>query len=248
MFVGPNIVTDGLVLALDPSNVEKHGTSPYKNLAGNGSITNSNFTTTENIFRSDCVSSATGTSEFTFSGIEINTGSVTVQWFMKVTSSPNVDGNNNWRRLIAQTGGGRNPFGFVLEQGLQINFTLQTTTGNKRYLNNSFTPYTTSLNTWQMHTFTYNKSTGTSACYKNNTLQSSGAQTTNGAGANATVAGEGMVNLSPTTIMGISNSNGSSGGDACLPADLGYWLIYSKALTSDEVTHNFNLLRGRYGI
>jgi len=248
MYIGPNIINDGLVLALDPSNVEKHGTSPYKNLAGNGSITNSNFTTTENIFRSDCVSSATGTSEFTFSGIEINTGSVTVQWFMNVTSNPNVDGNNNWRRLIAQTGGGRSPFGFVLEQSLQINFTLQTTSGTKRYLNNNFAPYSTSLNTWQMHTFTYNKSTGTSACYKNNTLQSSGAQSTNSSGANATIAGEAMVNLSTSEVMGISNSNSSSGNDACLPADLGYWLIYSKALTSDEVTHNFNLLRARYGI
>ena len=37
MFIGPNIINDGLVLALDPSNVQKHGTSPYKNLAGNGS-------------------------------------------------------------------------------------------------------------------------------------------------------------------------------------------------------------------
>jgi hypothetical protein len=244
----PKIVTDGLVLALDPANLEKLGVSPYNNLAGDGSITNSNFATTESIFRSNCVNSATGTSEFTFSGMEINTGSVTVQWFMNVTSNPNVDGNNNWRRLIAQTGGGRSPFGFVLEQSMYINFTLQTTTGNKRYLNSSFTPYNTSLNTWQMHTFTYNKSTGTSACYRNDTLQHSGVQTTNGSGANATVAGEAMVNLSTSEVMGISNSNSSSGGDACLPADLGYWLIYDKALTLTEVQQNYNALKTRYGL
>lgn len=244
----PKVITDGLVLALDPANIIKHGNTPYKNLAGNSTITNSNFATTESIFRSDCVSSATGTSEFTFSGIEINTGSVTVQWFMNITSNPNVDSNNNWRRLIAQTGGGRNPFGFVLEQSMYINFTLQTTTGNKRFLNNSFTPYNTSLNTWQMHTFTYDKVTGTSACYKNDSLQRSGAQTSNGSGANATVAGEAMVNLSTSEVMGISNSNSSSGGDACLPADLGYWLIYDKALTSNEVSNNYNALKTRFGL
>ena len=234
---------------LDPSNITKHGSSPYNNLAGSpSSITNSNFATVDNIFRSNCNNSATGTSEFVFNNVTIDTGSVTVQWFMKVTSEPNVDANNNWRRLIAQTGGERNPFGFVLEQARQINFTLQTTTGNKRYLNNSFTPYIAGLNVWEMHTYTYDKTNGIASCYKNATLQRSGPQTTNTSDGGATVSGEAMVSLSPQTVMGISNSNTTSGGDACLPCDLGPWIIYNKALTQEEVDINFNCLRLRFGI
>ena len=123
MFIGPQpIITDGLVLALDPSNIAKHGNSPYTNLAGNGSIVNNNFEEIDNIFRSDCVNSVNGNSQFEISGIEINTGSVTVQWFMNVTSDPDVGDENSWRRLIAKNDGSRAPFGFVLERSLRINF------------------------------------------------------------------------------------------------------------------------------
>lgn len=247
---GTRVIKDGLVLHIDPANLTKHGSSPYKNLFGAGTITNTDFTTVDNIFRSNASPTlGTGTSNLVFSGITLDTGSVTVQWWMKVTSEPNVDANNNWRRLIADTAGGRSPFGFVLEQGRQINFTLQTTTGNKRYLAGAFTPYTTPLNTWEMHTFTYDKDTGVATCYQNTTQIRSGAQTASSDGVTgATVAGESMVTLSSGTPMEISNSTASSNGDGCLPCDLGPWLIYNKALSSYEVERNFLCYRKRFGI
>lgn len=247
---GPNIIEDGLVICLDAANITKHGTSPYSNLSGVGTITNVDFTVVDNVFRSNASpSTGLGTSNLVFSGITLDTGSVTVQWFMKVTSEPNVDANNNWRRLIADTAGVRNPFGFVLEQARQINFTLQTTTGNKRYIAGSFTPYTTPLNTWEMHTYTYNKDTGVASCYQNTTLISSGAQTASSDGVTgATVAGESMVTLSSGSSMEISNSVTSTSGDGCLPCDLGPWIIYNKALSLSEVKQNFDALRGRFGI
>ena len=246
----PSIVRDGLVLYLDAANIVKHGSSPYKNLSGVGDITNTDFAVTENIFRSNASPTlGTGTSNLVISGITLDTGSVTVQWFMKVTSEPNVDGNNNWRRLIANTDGSRNPFGFVLEQARQINFTLQTTTGNKRYLSGSFIPYIASLNTWEMHTFTYDKDTGNSSCYRNTTLIRSGAQTSSSDGVTgATVPGEAMATLDNTGLMEISNSTTSTTGDGCLPCDLGPWFIYNKALGQSEIKQNFEVLRGRYGI
>jgi hypothetical protein len=244
---GTDLITNGRVFLLDPANISKHGTSPYRNLAnGIASITNSNFTVIDNIFRSDCVNSATGTSEFEFDNIVIDTGSVTVQWWMKVTSDPNVDGNNTWRRLIARGGGDRNPFGFVLEETLLINFTLNTTTGNKRHIDGVFTPSGTALNVWEMHTYTYDRSSGIASCYKNNSLVRSGPQT-NGT-INPTVPGEAMSTLTSDVVMGISNFNSTISGDACLPADLGPWIIYNRALSLDEIAQNFEATKGRYGI
>lgn len=244
---GPRIVTDGLVFLLDAANIKKHGSSPYKNLANNiNSITNNNFTVTENIFRSDCVNSSTGTSEFEFDNVVIDTGSVTVQWWMKVTSDPDTDAENNWRRLISERTGQRDPFGFVLEQTKLINFTLQTTTGNKRHIDGFFTPSSAILNTWEMHTYTYNKMTGTAACYKNKNVVRSGPQT-NGS-IEPTVPGEAMTNLTSDKIMGISNTNLIGGGDSCLPADLGPWLIYNRALSITEITQNYNATKSRFGL
>lgn len=246
MGYGPTLVKNGLVLHLDPANLIKHGSSPYTSLTSSATITNFSFTPTNNIFRSDCVNSATGNSYFSLTGMTLDTGSVTVQWFMNMTTLPNVDANNNWRRLIANPAGGRNPFGFVLEQGGQINFTLQTTTGNKRHINGNFTPTTVGVNEWNMITYTYDKTSGIASCYKNAVLQRSGPQTSGST--SPTVAGEAMTNLASSSSMEISNNNTSSGGDACLPCDLGPWMIYNRALTAEEVANNFSCIRGRYGI
>lgn len=249
---GSRIVTDGLLLQLDPSNLIKHGSSPYKNLSGgSGTITNNNFTTVDGIFRSDCVSSATGTSYLPITGLSSTTGSVTVQFFINITTNPNVDSNNNWRRLIAKNDGNRDPFGFVLEQSTAINFTLQTSTGNKRYLDSVFTPISSSqigVGNWNMVTYTYNATTGDAACYLNKDLIRSGPMTSDGSGSNATVSGEKMADITSSLVMEISHNNTSSGGDACLPADLGPWMIYNTALTHDQVKQNFNALRGRFGL
>jgi hypothetical protein len=241
----PKITTNGLVLCLDPANLIRHGSSPYKSLTSTATITNNSFLTVDNIFRSDCFNSPIGNSFFAISGMVLDTGSVTVQWFMNMTSNPNVDGNNNWRRLIANPSGDRIPFGFVLEQGGQINFTLQTTTGNKRHINNNFTPTSVALNEWNMITYTYDRNSGLATCYKNDQLVLQGPQTAGSV--SPTTPGEAMVNLSGSNMV-ISNNNTASGGDACLPCDLGPWLIYTRALSNLEIQQNFQAFRGRYGI
>jgi hypothetical protein len=239
-----NLVKSGLVVKLDPRSIPEN----INQANDSSTVVNNNFEIIDDVlFRSDASpTTGIGTSEFQLSDNVIETGSVTVQWFMKITSNPNVNANNNWRRIIAKDDGTRDPFGFVLEQSLDINFTLQTTLGNKRYINNSFTPYAALLNKWEMHTYTYDKATGIAACYKNEELILTGPQNSNTSGGGATVPGEAMANLSLATVMKISNNTTSTIGNGCLPADIGVFMIYNRALSEEEVINNYNQLSKRY--
>jgi hypothetical protein len=239
-----NLVKSGLVVKLDPRSIPEN----INQANDSSTVVNNNFEIIDDVlFRSDASpTTGIGTSEFQLSDNVIETGSVTVQWFMKITSNPNVNANNNWRRIIAKDDGTRDPFGFVLEQSLDINFTLQTTLGSKRYINNSFTPYAALLNKWEMHTYTYDKAAGIAACYKNEELILTGPQNSNTSGGGATVPGEAMANLSLATVMEISSNTTSTSGDGCLPADIGVFMIYNRALSEEEVINNYNQLSKRY--
>ena len=243
-----SVVRDGLVFHLDPGNISKHGSSPYANLADgvSGTIINQDFEVVNGVFRSNDTPTNVGTSQFQFDNVVLDTGSVTVQWFMKPNYLPDYDDNNNWRRLIASSINNRDPFGFVLEQQLQINFTLQTTTGNKRHLDGNFTPSSATLGVWDMHTYTYDSAAGIASCYKNSFLLLSGPQTASSI--EPTQPGEKMATLSASDVMEISHDKGNYSGDACVPADFGPWLIYNRALSAKEVTRNFEAIRGRYGL
>ncbi len=246
-----NIVRSGLILSIDAANMVKHGSSPYKNLAGAGSITNQNFTVVDNIFRTDAnPTTGAGTSTMPMTGLTLNTGSFTLINWLKLTSNPDTGVNNNWRVVFGQ-GAGQTPFGFYMEQDRYVQFSLQTTVRGYRYINGAFGQFQLPLNTWAMTTFTYNKTTGIGASYSNGTVVNQGFMTvtTDTAGVKS-VADEGILPITTGMSMNLSVSNNTSdpNGSGCFPGDYGPCLIYNRALTAAEVAQNFNAIRSRYGI
>lgn len=241
---------NGLVYALDPGNLNKHGSSPYKNLVGNlGTFTNTDFAEVDGIFRSNASPTTSfGTSNITMTGAEISTGSATVIFWIKLTSDPNTGPENEWRRLIANATSARSPIGFVLEENLYINFSITTTVQNYRHLDSEFTPTNATLNTWEMFAFTYNVATGDAAAYKNGALVRSGKMTDGVNDGNSTAVGEALNTLNTSGALAISNSKTSGYNDGCLPADLGPWFIYDRPLIATEISEIYEATRKRFGV
>ena len=245
-----SIVRNGLVLHLDAANA-KHGISPYANLCGAGSITNQDFTIIDGIFRSNADPlTGSGTSELLTTGIEINTGSFTLINWLKVTSEPNVGTNNNYRMIFSQNGITLSPFAFLIEQTRAIQYTLQTSLRSYRYVDGSFTHGTLPLNQWVMSTFMYDKTTGIGSVYYNKSLTKTGLMTTDSLKTTTTVPDEAILPVTTSMFMNLSNNNPVINpiGYGCFPGDIGPCLVYNKALSLNEISQNFNALRGRYGI
>lgn len=249
-FSGTNIVSNGLVLCIDAANY-KYGSSPYKNLHGVGTITNQNFTIADNIFRANTDPiTGSGTSELLTTGMEITTGSFSLTNWLKVTSEPNVGTNNNYRMVFAQNGTGQSPFGFLIEQNRDIQYTLVTTSRTYRFLNGFFTQGNLPLNKWAMTTFQYDKNTGIASAYYNGALLRSGPMSVDVAKTITSVVNEPVINLTKSMFMNLSNNNPTSNPDGlgCFPGDMGPCLLYNRSLLESEVSQNFEAMRGRYGI
>lgn len=243
-----SIVRQNLKLMIDPANLSKHGDSPYRNLANGEAnvITNSDFAISDDVFVSNANSNVSGNSMLSVTNTPITSGSITIQWWMNLYEPPNVNENNNYRSVL-NVNGTRDVLGIVLEQHRGLNFTIGTSTGVKRNVNSDFTPSESALNEWEMHTFTYDRDTGISSVYLNDTLVKTGPQT-EGAGANATVAGEALSNVDTGDIIKISSDKSPDLENSVVPAFFGLWLIYNRALSTADVASNFNAMRKRYGI
>ena len=99
----------------------------------------------------------------------------------------------------------------------------------------AFTSVTTfSLNTWYHACVTFNTATGM-ALYVNGVLDSTYVSTTTNP-TNTPVTGTGRVDIA------------NYGAGNFLTGSIGQVMVYTRALTADEVTTNFNALRNRYGI
>jgi hypothetical protein len=90
------------------------------------------------------------------------------------------------------------------------------------------------LNAWYNLVITYNGTTATA--YINGTSVGSSAITWSAPGANTFFA-----------LMSQDSTN-MSGTTAYASGNIGAFMVYNRALSADEVTTNFNALRGRYGI
>ena len=182
---------------------------------------------------------------------KLQTGSITVNmWFDLADFDINVGGNNNWRALLWCNGGTAGyPVTMVLEQSRGINFSTGHTDRYRRYLNGSFTPITADQQDFQMITYTYDKLTGTAACYKDGSLVRSGAMTTDTSGNNATSAGTALSYSNYTTAgfgHGGTNTGSNPSGEGLIP---GYWGVsqfWNVALTSDEVAEVYNKTKIAY--
>ena len=86
-------------------------------------------------------------------------------------------------------------------------------------------------NTWNNATFTYNSTTDTGIIYLNNKKQTPFVNSTLRYTNNVHYIGTGSVPLYEYPLLG-NTSN---------------FFIYNRALSDDEVTNNYNALRGRFG-
>ena len=233
---GPTIVTDGLVLALDAADINSYpgtGTTWY-DTAGSGTAGSISNTT---------ITSGTGLTTFTFSNTlgmvsmtkSPPTGSLTLEYWIRLESNPNTGGNNNWRFLYNQGFGGS--FLHIVEENSAINFTVFKS-GTYRTIGGTFTQAVLTIGQWTHLVYTYNQSSGDAACYQNGVLITSGNM----------VPGGGI--LDSSTTINVSNNNGSSdpNGAGAFPGSLSIMRLYSLDFTLSQVQQNYNATKTRFGL
>jgi hypothetical protein len=123
--------------------------------------------------------------------------------------------------------------GAINNGGLHILYTSNTTIRFGFTANDTDFTVATSTGTWYHMIFTYNSSTFAKGFYLNAVVQSGTA-----------VSGPGAYTGSGVFRLGASYSTGGTYGN-------GYFegvKMYNRILTADEITSNFNALRGRFGI
>jgi hypothetical protein len=242
---------DGLKFHVDPANTGKMGVSPYKELTGTTTVTNTDFTEVNGVWRSNANTvTGAGTSNLSFSGISVASGSFTMIIWLKVTSNPNVGVNNNWRSVFMVGGSGQSPFGILLEEGRDIQFSLATSVTSYRYLATVFTQYNLTQDLWYQVGFAYDHTLAKGYAYQNGTLVRAGNMATSAGETTKAAPGEGVTAVTSGTSFSISNSNNVTdpSGAGCFPGDIGPAMIYDRALTTAEMLENFNAYRGRYGL
>jgi hypothetical protein len=222
----PQIITNGLVVALDAANTKSYpgsGTT-WTDLSATGY--NSTLTNTP-IYN-------TGTS-FTFTGTQYAVLSRPVQddftlscWFKTTQSSGTPAGTQWWNGIglvDAEVAGSVNDFGMTL-----YNAILRFGVGNPDTTISSTLTYND--NRWHYAAASRVKSTGAIALYIDGTLIKSG-----------TVSNTSSLTSSTQIRIGCLQTNLNF-----FVGDISSILIYNRALSADEVNQNFNAYRGRYGI
>ena len=229
MFVGPNIVTDGLVLALDAGSTKSYSGSgtTWKDLSGNGNNgTLVNGTTFD---------SGNG-GVFSFDGVD---DYINIPQF--VSTSQNMTFSLWFNPSILPASTGKSVIFLQTEGGYTI----------RLYANNNFSPnnlawliyferenatrgavlpqYTYPLNIWTNTVMTFNEN-GQYRVYINGELWN----TTN------TIT---FVRwFLPTGYLRLSNSAGGVNGN------ISEFKIYDRTLSTEEVFQNFNATKSRYGL
>jgi hypothetical protein len=247
----PKIVSSGLKFYVDPANLTKMGASPYRELTGSTTVTNTDFTEIDGIWRSNAnTSTGAGTSNLSFSNISMNTGSLTMIIWLKRTSNANVGVNNNWRSVFMVDGNSQSPFGILMEQDGAIQFSMSTSVTNYRFLGQNFTQYNLTQNQWFQNVFAYDHTSATGYSYRNGILVRMGNMATTAAETLKALPGEAVNAVTSGITFRISNNNNVTdpAGSGCFPGDIGAVMLYDRALTAEEVSQNFNAVRGRYGL
>lgn len=242
---------NGLKFFIDPANLTKMGSSPYRELTNATTVTNTDFTEVVGTWRSNANTvTGAGTSNLSFTNITCNSGSFTMIIWLKVTSNPNVGVNNNWRSVFMYGGSGQNPFGILLEQGKQIQFSLATSVTSYRYLGTQFTQFTLTENLWYQVVFAYDHTSATGYAYSNGTLVRSGNMATSAAETTKAAPGEPANSITSGMTYKISNSNNVSdpSGAGTFPGDIGPAMLYDRVLSAAEVKQNFEAFRVRYSL
>ena len=220
----PQIITDGLVLALDAANTKSYpssGGSTWYDVSGKGN--NGSITDISSTSGADGYFDFNGTSSMVVltNDTSLNPSYVTLSVWVK------FDNVSNNRALIAKRSGtGSGSYWLYVSSLNEIMFdTYQGSTQNRQ-------------------THTYNFSTGT--WYNITATYSSLAKViyVNGSSVNSTSGGNALTSVN--TSMGIGRD--SYNAQYYLDGKISNVQIYNKGLTAAEVKQNFNAYRGRYGI
>ena len=230
VFAGPDVVEDGLVLALDAGNTKSYpgsGTT-WTDLSGNGNngtLTNMDGTN----FNSANGGSLTfdGTNEYVNCGnpssLNFGTGNFTLS-FVTYTTAYGLQGGS----YVGKGNGTTIGFDFR-----DYNFYVTGTLG--LIARGSFAA---TLNVWQIHTIVYDSSSSPYVkFYINGTY--TGASTTNNP------ANISSITTSEPFRIGLSVAGGLS---RYFNGRIPSVQVYNRALTASEIQQNFNALRGRFGI
>jgi hypothetical protein len=229
-YIDSPIITNGLVLYLDAGNINSYpGTgTTWTDLSGNGN-------------------NGTLTNGPTFNSA--NGGSIVVDGiddYIAVNNSASLDvggaGNSlsvcYWVYSLVASGFdahvGKSPTGTGWIANLNWSLGVGGLPQLRWWLNNTVTvTYNTTkpyLNTWRFIVMSVNKSNNFGYIYEDGVLVASGSV--------------GAVNLSNSAALWIGNDAYGSTANARF-ANV---TVYNRALSSDEITQNFNAFRGRYGI
>jgi hypothetical protein len=218
-FRGPNVVTNGLVLALDAANTKSYpgsGTA-WTDLSGN----NSNGT----LVNSPAFSSINGGS-IIFDGTDdyVDTGKTATQLGI-------YDANYTFDAWVYPTNftGDKTMFGTdqtATRQGLHLVFR-----SGQIYQGHYSADYgvgTGTLNAWNNICYTYTQSSGAALIYKNGILQ--------GAGTISSFIGTTNILIGRWGTSNYFIGNGS------------IYKIYNRVLSASEVLQNYNALRSRFNL
>jgi len=231
----PDIVTDGLVLNLDAGN-------PYSYLSGSSGTTWSNTvavsssisgTLTNGPVYSNGAITFDGTNDYVGYGNVLNferTDSFSLSGWVRINSL------SSFRAIIAKMDSSFRGYLFAVETTGQVVFILRnTSTTNGIIVRTASSPI--AINTWYNITVTYNGTSSPNGVnfYINSEIISN------------SVAQD---NLSSTVLNSQAGAIGARIGpnDGYLLGNIASTQIYNRALSSTEVSQNFNALRGRYGI
>jgi hypothetical protein len=255
------VIVEGLIECFEPNLADGSSPQVIGSKTSSSTFTSNNFSTSTTtsgikVLNSNVLSDGSGTSHLVLSrNTSLETGSITFIIWLNLNNIPiDVGANNNWRGLLctANSGTAGSPLTMVLEQGRVINFSTTHTDLYRRNLNNNFNPISVDATGWQMVSYTYNSTTGTAACYKNQNLILSGPMTVDASNGSPTGAG---TQLSYTNyqsggfrIYGGTNTVANPNGNGVCPGFLGNIYVYNRALTSQEIQQNYTALKGRFGL
>jgi hypothetical protein len=234
-FSGPEAIEDNLTLALDAANTKSYSGSgnTWYDLSGkgnNGTISGATHTSGAGGYfefdgDNDYVDLGTISTSNVLQMNNPSGGGLTVSWWGYFD-----DTGDDFQRIFDKSNGGTASNGWAIYTSATGSNTTTLhlgSAGSDQVISNS---YLTS--TWQNWCVTWVKSSGTYVTYLNGVQDKTGTRTWN-------------VPSSQTNAR-IGSWNHSTGREhngkiACLK-------IYDKALTSTEVTQNFNALKGRFGV
>jgi len=240
----PPIVTNGLVLALDAANPKSYvsGSTTWFDISGNnttGSLTNVGYDPNKRclLFASSSNSSCVFNNQSLYN---FNTGSFSIEVFVRLTATASGTVNTLWQKRSASTGLGVLP-------GYQYRILNSTTTvastilsvdngkGGNDYTvisNNPSFPYFNTIHSVVI----FNSSNLKLSEYRNGVLVTPESQNSS----TGVMTGS-FYNNNVNLRLGKNDGNS-------LDAEYYFFRAYNRVLTSTEVTQNYNATKGRFGL